>query len=780
MPVSIRIATGVAVAAVVSMPIVSRAQTDPEAQTAPQQMPAVTVVAPQGGPEIPPVSPQVERYSPPNTIVSTDRQRIDQTVNIVDTEDAVKYMPSLFLRKRNYGDTQAVIATRTWGVNSSARTLVYADDILLTALIANNNTLGAPRWGLISPEEIKGIDMLYGPFSAAYPGNSIGGVMLLTTRMPEKFEATLKQTNAVQNFGYYSTHDSFTTSNTAGTIGSKVGAFSFFLAANREESFSQPLTFVTTGSIPAGTFGTIGATNKTGQAANVVGAGGLLHTIMDNYKLKWAVELNDWLTFSHTIGYWQNNAYSTVQSYLTQNGMPTFGGGIPVVTAGKSGFTTGIPGFASGNYRLQEQHLANAVSLKSDTRGNWDFEVVGTYYTYLTSNQRGPSGVGPGLNFSNNGTNAQLGGTNWWTADAKGIWRSSGVGGPHEVSFGIHGDQYTLNNPTYSLSSWLTSPDTGTGLLTALGAGKTQTWGLWVQDKWKVAPDWTVTLGARGETWTAFNGYNITGNTAVSQPTVSSTDVSPKASVAWQINPEWSTKLNFGRAVRYPTVTELYQIVTNGLINAVPNPNLSPESALSFEWSIERQTRNSRARLTLFEEDTSNALIQQTSLINGVPTNNTQNVGLVRNRGVEVVGELTDVFTKGLDLSASVTYVDSKILSNPNFRSTTGSFSEGMWAPYVPQWRGNALAVYRANDNLSLSAAVRWQGWMYSTLDNSDYLHGVYQSFDPFAVVDLKARYKFMDHAAIELGIDNVGDYKYFLFHPFPGRTFVASLKATF
>ena len=35
--------------------------------------------------------------------------------------------------------------------------------------------------------------------------------------------------------------------------------------------------------------------------------------------------------------------------------------------------------------------------------------------------QRGPAGVGPGLNFTNAGTNAQLGGTNWWTADAKGI-----------------------------------------------------------------------------------------------------------------------------------------------------------------------------------------------------------------------------------------------------------------------------------------------------------------------------------------------------------------------
>ena len=93
---------------------------------------------------------------------------------------------------------------------------------------------------------------------------------------------------------------------------------------------------MTTGGIPANTFGTIGATNKTGQAANVVGASGLLHTIMDNYKLKWAVELNDWLTFSHTFGYWQNNAYSTVQSYLTQNGMPTFAG----LTASRRATTT--------------------------------------------------------------------------------------------------------------------------------------------------------------------------------------------------------------------------------------------------------------------------------------------------------------------------------------------------------------------------------------------------------------------------------------------------------
>ncbi|HEY9511936.1 MAG TPA: Plug domain-containing protein, partial [Rhodanobacter sp.] len=98
----------------------------------------------------------------PATQATIPAKRVQVTINAVDVEDAVKYLPSVFLRKRNYGDTQAVLATRTWGVNSSARTLVYIDDIPISALVVNNNTLGAPRWGITSPEVIDHIDMLYG------------------------------------------------------------------------------------------------------------------------------------------------------------------------------------------------------------------------------------------------------------------------------------------------------------------------------------------------------------------------------------------------------------------------------------------------------------------------------------------------------------------------------------------------------------------------------------------------------------------------------------------
>jgi iron complex outermembrane receptor protein len=43
--------------------------------------------------------------------------------------------------------------------------------------------------------------------------------------------------------------------------------------------------------------------------------------------------------------------------------------------------------------------------------------------------------------------------------------------------------------------------------------------------------------------------------------------------------------------------------------------------------------------------------------------------------------------------------------------------------------------------------------------------------------MDTKAIYRVNDHWSVSGGIDNLLDRKYFLFHPFPQRTFIAGLK---
>ncbi|HTT06068.1 MAG TPA: TonB-dependent receptor, partial [Steroidobacteraceae bacterium] len=327
-------------------------------------------------------SPEIQRFQPPLTVESINQQQIQETTNTIDTEDAIKYLPSLLVRKRNFGDTQPTLATRTWGINSSARSLVYVDDVPINALISNNNTSGSPRWGMVSPGTIAGVDMLYGPFAAEYPGNAMGGVLLITTQMPNQLEASLDQAEALQTFDLYRTHHTYQTSNTTVTVGDKNGPFSWFLSANREDTFDQPLFTVTSATIPAGTEGTIPALNKTGASANVVGAGGIQHAILQNFTGKFAFDLTSWLRATYSLGFFENHTVAVDQSYLTTTaGSPTYGG---------------VSGFASQNYTFEEQHLMNALSFKTHTNGHWDWEAIATRYDYLEDIQRSPTGVASG------------------------------------------------------------------------------------------------------------------------------------------------------------------------------------------------------------------------------------------------------------------------------------------------------------------------------------------------------------------------------------------------
>jgi iron complex outermembrane recepter protein len=131
-------------------PVRRRTQT---AATAPERDRPVVVIQSEGSGAYaslgtPPIK---QRFQLPQESYSITARQIDETINLKDPEDAVKYMPSLFVRKRNDGDNQAVLATRSWGLNSSARTLIYYDDLLISALIGNNNSGASPHWNLVSP-----------------------------------------------------------------------------------------------------------------------------------------------------------------------------------------------------------------------------------------------------------------------------------------------------------------------------------------------------------------------------------------------------------------------------------------------------------------------------------------------------------------------------------------------------------------------------------------------------------------------------------------------------
>ena len=71
----------------------------------------------------------------PTTIEGITATEVAEKINATDAEDALKYFPSLLVRKRYIGDyDHAVLASRASGTGNSARSLVYADGILRTTL----------------------------------------------------------------------------------------------------------------------------------------------------------------------------------------------------------------------------------------------------------------------------------------------------------------------------------------------------------------------------------------------------------------------------------------------------------------------------------------------------------------------------------------------------------------------------------------------------------------------------------------------------------------------
>jgi iron complex outermembrane receptor protein len=299
---------------------------------------------------------------------------------------------------------------------------------------------------------------------------------------------------------------------------------------------------------------------------------------------------------------------------------------------------------------------------------------------------------------------------------------------------------------------------------------------VWLQDIWTLLPDLKASGGLRYEDWRAYGGSNFSASPPlnVSQPRISASTLSPKASLAWQISDDWRVTGSWGVAFRMPTVTELYQAIATGTILTVPNPNLKPERASSYELAAERATNSGRMRLTFFEEDVTRALLSQSAPLLAGSTavfSFVQNVDRTQVRGVEFVVDQYDVFIPGLELMGSLTAADGRIRQDDAFAAAVGKFIPG-----VPKLKANAVATYRPDDSWSFTLGARYSDRTFGTIDNSDPISQTYQGFAGYFVVDTRVRYKFDENWNVSVGVDNLNNDKYFLFHPFPQRTFVMEI----
>jgi iron complex outermembrane receptor protein len=715
----------------------------------------------------------------PTTVEGITREEIETRINATDSEDALKYLPSLLVRKRYIGDyNHAILSTRASGTGNSARSAVYADGILLSNYLGNgiaNGSNFAPRWGMVTPEEIERVDVMYGPFSAAYPGNSAGAVVDFVTRMPTQLEAHVKAGYSSQPNDLYSTHRTFNSWQTSASLGSKSGDWSWWIDLNRTDSRGQPLTFATA-TVASGTPGSAGVPvtgavrglNTTNTPWYILGTGTQYHTVQDHAKLKLAYDITPTVRATYTLGVWQNTSEGRSESYLTNAaGAPVYSG--PVNIDGRS-YTLASTAFPLTNDA--QTHVMHGLSVKSRTQGEWDWEVAASLYDYAKDQQRAATVALPLAAVGGAGTLQDQDDTGWNTLAAKGTWRPQGLGGAHIVDFGIGRDAYKLAIlKTNVAGTWLDGAPTT--LVSKVG-GRTETANLWVQDAWSFAPKWKAVLGLRYEDWRASDGFSANTAGALRYADRSESDVSPKAALVYQLARATVLKGSVGRSVRYPTVGELYGATSGGALSFINDPTLKPEKSWTGELSLEQDLGSGLARATLFHETTKDALFSQ--LIPNSTVSRVQNVDEVRTNGVELAytgqNVAQDLGLRGLDLGGSLTYADSKTVANAAFPASVGK-----WQPRVPRWRSTVYATYKPDAQWAFTVAARYSGRQYSNLDNSDVNADAYFGASKYFTVDLRVRYQIDKQWSAAFGIDNANNAQYWNFHPYPQRTYTAELR---
>lgn len=727
----------------------------------------------------------------PATVETYTKKQIGETINATTSMQTLKYLPSFQVRERYIGDRNGPIATRTTGTLSSAQTMLYADGVLLSNLLGNSYSF-PPRWGMVSPEEIESVNILYGPFSALYAGNSFGGVISIATRMPEKFEAHASAQFFTQNFELYGTDKSFNGNHQTASVGDKVNYLSVLLSVDRLENTSQPMQFVNATSIStaagARTLVTGAYTDKdpSNLDRTTFGATGIEHSEQVNVKLKAAYDFTPTIKGTYTLGVWDLDSKTDVASYIKDAaGNPVYNR--RVTTNGKNYDVTGF-----SPTQTEALHIMQAIDFNSNTKGFFDWELTLSDYDYQKDKNASSLGtIAVGNPYANRtGRITDLSATGWTVFDARGTLRpKDGQNRAHEIDFGYHADYYNLHSDSNNIADW---SDGNKGSLFATSRGVTSTQALFAQDKWQLNPLWAVTFGGRMEHWQATNGQNQTTTTGVGggfkttqYADKSDNKFSPKLSISFEPEPAWGFRAAFGQAYRFPTVSELYQQITTGSTLVQNNPDLKTEQVISGELTAERRFASGLVRASYFHENKYDALVSQT-IPNGSPNpfaagtcaagtagcTYIQNIDQVRTYGVELASEWQDVLVDGLDLLGNLTLTHAEIVKNDANPAFVGN------KPLrIPNIMIKGVATYHQGNNITYSLGARYSGRQYNTLNNSDSNPETFGGTSKFFIVDVKANYNFAKHWTASAGVDNLNNNKAYVFHPYPQRTGYLQMK---
>lgn len=694
-----------------------------------------------------------------------------QGVNAQNVEDLMKYAPDFFVRKRFAGDSNGVPGFRGTHSTQSTRTLVMVDGFTVSNFLGNSFTY-APKWGVVGPGEVEQFDVVYGPYSARYAGNSMGGVVNITTRSPERTEAFATVQGLVQPYDQYGTHGTYWGWSGEAGVGfrQKDGPWSLRLSGRHFRNTGQPMMFygLTPSTSAAAATEVTGAvvdpkqhmTGAPGTATNpIFAAQSPAEITQDQAKLRLGYDGASGVTGEVLLAYWHNLDNETAPDcYLRDAAGDAVCEGL--VSIGGQKYTASG---ANWSRAIRDELLAGAkVSAPVSDALTLDLNLS----TYQILRSDGFTSKGYAAGSSNGvGTLARQGPTYWYTGD---LALTADLGGA-ELAGGLSGNLYKTDQVNYTLTNW--RKDAGKAFSTET-FGKTRNLGAWAELRVPIETV-TLTFGTRFEDWRAFDG-GLGRLDSSGQPVFNryasrhATGFQPKASAEWAIDPDTRLQLSLAKATRFPTVGELFQGSLNGDGSFNPDsfdPNLKPERSTDANLLLAHQFGKVKLTGSAFWQRVKDTIFSFTGFNqNGVTTSSFKNIDLTRQYGVELIAEAREVLA-GLDVDANAAWIDSVTL-----RNDAAPAAEGVQFPRIPRWRLNGNLRYRVIEPVLLSIGVR-----YASRPNTD-LFGLqrgdtYGYTSELFALDAKVSWDVTEQLRLSAGVDNLTNDRAWVYHPYPQRS---------
>ncbi|MCY4356222.1 MAG: TonB-dependent receptor [Gammaproteobacteria bacterium] len=706
----------------------------------------------------------------PDSILTPEDFR---SINVATTEDLVKFEPSVVVRRRFIGDSNGVLGMRGSNMFQTSRSMVFADGVPLHYLLQSRWN-GAPRWTMVSASEIAQVETLYGPFSAEYSGNAMGGVVNIETAIPQQQEFHFDSSYFSQAFNDYGFDGTVNGHKSFLSYGNKFGDTSVYLSYNHLRNDSQPQTFRagnrSTSDSPMAVTGTIVENDDRGRSASWFMDTGIVDTETHNYKFKLGHDFGNWSTLLNIAYEDRSSMADAANTYLRDSkGNPVYNG--HVIDNGRQYF---VPASRFATSDLQRDSLNLGLRLRGQLTETIELETNVSRFEVLRDENRNSSTHPDDPNYTTIGQIRDFGDTGWDTAEVKLTFDELGVDGLSLIS-GVRHESYELNLDIFRSDNYISGEKTS---YSSRSGGETELLAVFAQFNWQLTEQWDAAFGIRWEDFESSDGYFDNDDPATVDfdltkvPARSDNQVSPKFTLGYRIDDLWSLRYSVAQAYRFPIVEELFSQYEAYNTISISSPGLNPEDGVHHNVMVERILTNGYLRVNLFTENIEDVIESQTGIIEGGTSLRTfLPIGEIETSGIEFITNARDLFIDRLDVRFNLVYTDSEIVRNAPNPSIEGNIY-----PRMPEWRGNLLASYRINSKWDAGINFQYASDSFGRTDNMDIQDNVYGAQDGFERLGVKSTYRMDNGLAFGFGVDNLTNEVAYVAHPWPGRTYYLNL----